>query len=44
MAFIKYSQVRFFAGDDERKHYLSEKLEKFAQGLSTTEFVRNHRS
>ncbi len=42
--FIKSSQGSCFAWDGETNHYLSEKLEALEQGLSTTEFVRIHRS
>jgi len=41
---IKSSQGNCFAWDGATNHYLSEKLETLEQGLSTTEFVRIHRS
>jgi two-component system LytT family response regulator/two-component system response regulator LytT len=42
--FIKSSQGNCLAWDGEINHYLSEKLDELEQGLSSSEFVRIHRS
>jgi DNA-binding LytR/AlgR family response regulator len=42
--FIKSSQGNCLAWDGEKNHYLSEKLDYLEQALSSTEFVRIHRS
>ena len=44
LLFIKSSQGNCFAWDGETNHYLSEKLDALEQSLSSSEFVRIHRS
>ncbi len=44
LLFIKSSQGNCLAWDGEVNHYLSEKLDELEQGLSSSEFVRIHRS
>lgn len=44
LLFIKSSQGNSLAWDGEKNHYLSEKLDVLEQGLSSSEFVRIHRS
>ena len=42
--FITSSQGNCLAWDGEKNHYLSEKLDFLEQGLSSSDFVRIHRS
>ena len=44
LVFIKSSQGNSLAWDGEQNHYLSEKLDYLEQALSSSEFVRIHRS